>query len=119
MTQAEIRRGLPVWLLVVAGVAGTVLAVWGLHMTAGLLGPILLAFVLTVTVHPLPGWLVGKGVPRKLAVFLSVVAAYFKMIGLARGGVVSVGRVGGVRRGGWGPPKHHRGLVQGGARRGA
>jgi predicted PurR-regulated permease PerM len=93
MSQAEIRRGLPVWLLVVAGVAGTVLVIWGLHTTAGLLGPILLAFVLTVTVHPLPGWLVRKGVPRKLAVFLSVVAADGILIGLAVAVVVSLGQL--------------------------
>ena len=72
----------PPWLPLVVGVAGTFIAVWGLHAMAGLIGPILLAFVLTVTVHPLPGWLVGKGVPRKLAVFLSVVVADGILIGL-------------------------------------
>jgi AI-2 transport protein TqsA len=93
VTQAEIRRGFPVWLPVVVGVAGTVIAIWGLHAMAGLLGPILLAFVLTVTVHPLPGWLGRKGVPRKLAVFLSVVAADGILIGLALAVVLSLGQL--------------------------
>ena len=93
MTQAEVRRVSAVWLPVVGGVAGTVIAIWGLHATAGLLGPILLAFVLTVTVHPLPGWLGRKGVPRGLAVFLSVVAADGILIGLALAVVVSLGQL--------------------------
>jgi len=93
VTQAEIRRASAVWLPVVGGVAGTVIAIWGLHTTAGLLGPILLAFVLTVTVHPLPGWLGRKGVPRGLAVFLSVVAADGILIGLALAVVLSLGQL--------------------------
>jgi predicted PurR-regulated permease PerM len=93
MIETEIRRALPVWLPVVGGVAGTVIAIWGLHTTAGLLGPILLAFVLTVTVQPLPGWLGRKGVPRALAVFLSVAAADGILIGLALAVVVSLGQL--------------------------
>ena len=93
MTQAEIRRGSAVWLPVVGGVAGTAIAIWGLHATAGLLGPILLAFVLTVTVQPLPGWLVGKGCPRALAVFLSVVAADGILICLGLAVVLSLGQL--------------------------
>ena len=93
MTQARIRRDIPVWLPLVAGVAGTFLVIWGLHASAGLLAPILLAFVLTVTVHPLPGWLMGKGVSRKLAVFLSVVLADGILIGLAVAVALSLGQL--------------------------
>ena len=93
MTHARIRRDIPVWLPLVAGVAGTFLVIWGLHASAGLLAPLLLAFVLTVTVHPLPGWLAGKGVSRKLAVFLSVVVADGILIGLAVAVALSLGQL--------------------------
>src|SRR3954470_25011108 len=93
MTGAQMRRSFPVWLPLVAGVAATFIAIWGMHTTAGLLGPILLAFVLTVTVQPLPGWLVRKGMPRALAVFLSVVAADGILIGLALAVVLSLGQL--------------------------
>jgi AI-2 transport protein TqsA len=93
MNQAEIRRASAVWLPVVGGLAGTFIVIWGLRATAGLLGPILLAFVLTVTVQPLPGWLVRKGMPRALAVFLSVVAADGILIGLALAVVLSLGQL--------------------------
>src|SRR4051812_22267396 len=93
MNQAEIRRVSAVWLPVVVGVAGTFIVIAGLRDTSGLIGPILLALVLTVTVHPLPGWLGRKGVPRKLAVFLSVVVADGILVGLALAVVVSLGQL--------------------------
>src|SRR5206468_2992413 len=46
-------RALPLWLIVVLGLAGATIAVWGMHALSGLLAPILLAFVLTVVAQPL------------------------------------------------------------------
>ena len=64
MTEPEVRRTLPLWLTVVLGVAGTALAIWGIRAAAPILGPVVLAFVLTVSVHPLVGALVRRGVRR-------------------------------------------------------
>ena len=61
LTGPAARASLPPWLITVLGAAGTIVAVWRLHAGAALLGPVLPAFVLTVVVHPLPGWLAGKG----------------------------------------------------------
>src|SRR4051812_50156744 len=64
MAEPEVRRALPLWLIVVLGVAGTAVAIWGIRAAAPILGPVVLAFVLTVTVHPLVGALVRRGVRR-------------------------------------------------------
>jgi AI-2 transport protein TqsA len=93
MTGGEVRRALPLWLTAVLGVAGTVIAVWGLHAAALLVGPILLAFVMTVVVHPLPAWLVRKGVSRKAAVALAVLTADGVLVGLAVAVFLSLGQL--------------------------
>jgi hypothetical protein len=67
LTGPAARASLPPWPTTVLGAAGTIVAVWGLHAGGGLPGLILPAFVLTVVVHPLPGWLAGRGAPRRLA----------------------------------------------------
>ena len=73
MPEPPVGRVLPLWLTVVLGVAGTAVAVWGLSNGAGLLGPIVLAFVLTVVAHPMIGALIRRGMRRALAVALAVV----------------------------------------------
>lgn len=45
----------------------------GLKAGAGILNPILLAFLLTMCVTPLPEWLIRKGAPKGLAIALSLV----------------------------------------------
>src|SRR3954470_3062797 len=66
MAEPEVRRALPLWLIVVLGAAGRAVAIWGIRAAAPILGPLFLAFVLTVTVHPLVGALVRRGMRRGL-----------------------------------------------------
>src|SRR6476619_1580957 len=51
MTQVYVQRALPRWLIVILGVAGTVVALAGIRSAAGLIGPVFLALMLVVTVH--------------------------------------------------------------------
>jgi AI-2 transport protein TqsA len=74
MTRPAPGRALPLWLIVVLGVAGTAGALWGIHAAAPLLGPVVLAFVLTVVAHPMIGALRRHGVPKWLAVAAAVLA---------------------------------------------
>src|SRR4051794_15803229 len=91
MTEPEVRRTLPLWLTVVLGVAGTAVAIGGIRAAAPILGPVVLAFVLTVTVHPLVGALVRRGVRRGLAVAVAVLVVDGGLIAFALALLVSVG----------------------------
>jgi predicted PurR-regulated permease PerM len=86
-------RALPLWLTVVLGLAGATLAVWGMHALSGLLGPILLAFVLTIVAQPLVPLLVRHGWPRWLAVAVLVVAVDGGLIAFTLAIVVSLGQL--------------------------
>jgi AI-2 transport protein TqsA len=93
MSEPAVRRVLPLWLTVVLGVAGTAVAVWGIHTAARVLGPIILAFVLTVVAHPLTGALVRRGVRRGLAVAVAVLVVDGGLIAFAIALLVSIGQL--------------------------
>ena len=73
--------------------AGTAGAVWGIHAAAPILGPIVLAFVLTVVAHPIIGALVRRGVRRAIAVAIAVLLVDGGLIGFALALVVSFGQL--------------------------
>jgi AI-2 transport protein TqsA len=93
MPEPEVGRVLPLWLTVVLGTAGTAGALWGLHAAAPILGPVVLAFVLTVVAHPVTGALVDRGVRRGLAVAIAVVLVDGGLIAFALALVLSVGQL--------------------------
>jgi predicted PurR-regulated permease PerM len=86
-------RALPLWLTVVLGVAGTAVALWGISAAAPVLGPVVLAFVLTVVAHPLIGALVRRGVRRGLAVAATVIVVDGGLILFTLALVVSIGQL--------------------------
>lgn len=93
MTADRAGRGLPRWLTVVLGAAGTAVAVLGLQAAAPVAAPVLLAFVLTVTVHPLIGRLQRAGWPRWAAVTAAVVVVDGALIALVAAVVLSLGQL--------------------------
>jgi predicted PurR-regulated permease PerM len=93
MPEPEVGRVLPVWLTVVLGVAGAAGALWGLHAAAPILGPIVLAFVLTVVAHPVIGALVRRGAPRPIAVAAAVFIVDGGLIAFAVALAVSFGQL--------------------------
>ncbi len=76
-------RALPLWLTVVLGVAGTAVAVAGISVGASIVGPVVLAFALTVVAHPMIGALVRRGVRRGLAVAITVLVVEGVLLGFA------------------------------------
>jgi len=84
---------LPIWSTVVLGLAGAAVTLWGLHASAALVAPVLLAFVLTVVAHPVVGALTRRGVPRWLAVAGLVLAVDGGLVGFTLAIIVSVGRL--------------------------
>lgn len=54
------------------GAAALVIIVAGLKLAAGLVNQILLAFLLTICITPLPEWLIRKGIPKGLSIIISL-----------------------------------------------
>jgi AI-2 transport protein TqsA len=93
MPEPQVGRVLPLWLTVVLGVAGTAVAIWGLRAGAPILGPVVLALVLTVVAHPIIGGLVRRGVHRGLAVAIAVLVVEGVLIGFAVALFLSFGQL--------------------------
>jgi AI-2 transport protein TqsA len=93
MPAPAVGRVLPLWLTIVLGVAGTAVAVWGIHAAARILAPVVLAFVLTVVAHPIIGALARRGVRRGLAVAVAVLVVDGGLIAFALALVVSFGQL--------------------------
>lgn len=54
------------------GAAALVIIVAGLKLASGLVNQILLAFLLTMCITPLPEWLIRKGVPKGISIVISL-----------------------------------------------
>ena len=63
---------MPRGLIVILGLAALVVTVAGIQVAASIVGPIFLALMLTVAVHPLPEWLHRKGLPTWLATIAAI-----------------------------------------------
>ena len=93
MSEPAVQRALPLWLTVVLGVAGTAVALWGIHAASSILGPVVLAFVLTVVAHPLIGVLVRHGMRRGLAIAVAVLVIEGGLIAFVLALVISIGQL--------------------------
>lgn len=87
------RQPVPRGVVVLLGMAGAVVAVAGMRATAGLLSPLLLALILTVTVSPVTGWLRRLGTPAWLAAVATVTILYVLLFLLAGAMVLSMARL--------------------------
>src|SRR4051794_5593202 len=93
MPERQVGRVLPLWLVVLLGVAGTAGAFAGIHSYREILGPIIPAFVLTVVAHPLIGSLVRRGLRRGLAIAVAVVLVDGGLIAFALALALSFGQL--------------------------
>jgi AI-2 transport protein TqsA len=93
MSEPGVRRAVPLWLTVVLGVAGSAVALWGIHAAASVLGPVVLAFVLTVVAYPLIGALVRHRVRRGIAVAVAVLVVDGGLIAFAIAIILSIGQL--------------------------
>ncbi|GAB17445.1 hypothetical protein GOEFS_033_00070 [Gordonia effusa NBRC 100432] len=86
-TAAVPQWSLPRGLIVLVSVAGLVVTVAGIKSVAGIVGPVFLALMLTIAVHPAGRWLRGKGCPRWLA-FLTVLSSVYAILIALFGSIV-------------------------------
>ena len=85
-----VTSGLPRALIIILGLAAGVVVAAGMRAIPGIIGPVFLALVLTITVDPIRGWLIRRGASRavaSLAVFLTV---FVIMAGLLVAAVVGI-----------------------------
>lgn len=84
---------LPRGLIVLLGLAAGMVTVAGLRSVAGILGPVFLALMVTIAVHPMLGWARRRHVPRWLAVVATLVTVYIGLFVLAASLALSVARL--------------------------
>jgi AI-2 transport protein TqsA len=85
------RSGPPRALLLLLGLAAAFIVIAGMHTLAHLIGPVFLALVLTIVMHPLRR-LIGRRLPDWAATVVCLVALYAVLIGLAVSIAVSAAR---------------------------
>ena len=73
---------MPRGLMIAIGVAAVLVAALGLQAFAGVVAPVFLALVLSITVQPLRRLPVRHGLPAWLGTVLSLVAVYAMVVGL-------------------------------------
>jgi predicted PurR-regulated permease PerM len=83
---------LPRTVVLLLGVAAAVVALAGMKSGASIIGPTVLALVLTIGVHPLHRWLRDKGIPSWAAVAAVLTAVYGILLGFVAALVVSLAR---------------------------
>lgn len=77
------QAGLPRGLLILLGLAAATVTLAGIRSIGSILGPAFLALELAIAVHPLRGWLRGRGVPAWLTNLLVITSAYAIVLALA------------------------------------
>ena len=89
------RRGaLPRALVILIGVAATVVVVAGIQATAWLIGPAFLALIVVIAVAPVHGWLRRHGWPGWATTLVLILLVYGILLGLALGIIFSLARLG-------------------------
>jgi len=84
---------LPRVALVLLVAASLTVALAGVRAIAEIVGPAVLALVLTITVHPIRRRMVRRGLPEWLVSLTVVVSVYFLLIGVTVAVVYSIGRL--------------------------
>lgn len=76
--------------VILLGLAGAVVVIFGIYALRGVVAPVFLALVLTICVHPLRGWLVRLGVKRGVATVLAILAVFALIAGFVALLLISV-----------------------------
>jgi len=77
-----VQPALPRGLIILLGIASALVAALGMRQFSGILGPVFLALVLSITVHPVRRLADRHGLPSWLGVILSLIAVYGIVAGL-------------------------------------
>jgi AI-2 transport protein TqsA len=81
---------LPRAAVILLGLAGAAIVVFGIAALRGVVAPVFLALVLTICVHPLRVWLVGIGIKRGVATVTAILAVFALIAGFVALLIISV-----------------------------
>ena len=90
------ERARPFALTLLFGAAAFTIVLAGIRSIADIIGPVFLALVITVTLHPIRLWLEGRRFPTWAASVLMLLAAYFVLFLLTLALMVSVAQLAGL-----------------------
>ncbi|UYM03517.1 AI-2E family transporter [Solicola gregarius] len=95
-TDLSAPTGLPRGLLILLGAGAAFLVIFGLRATSDIIGPIFLALVLVIAVHPVRGWCERRGLPTWVATFAALIAVYAILVAMVLALVVAGARFAGL-----------------------
>lgn len=84
---------LPRGVVVLLGIASGVVTLAGIRALSGIVGPVVLALMLTIAVHPLTVRMRDRGTPGWLATLIGLVGVYLIVLGIAVALVISAARL--------------------------
>jgi predicted PurR-regulated permease PerM len=87
------ERIAPRAVLVLVGAAAFVVAVAGVRAASGIVGPVFLALVISITLHPLRPLLERRGIPNWAASVVMLLAAYAVLLLLTLALIISIGQL--------------------------
>lgn len=79
---AAVPWSIPRGLIVLLAIASAVVAVAGIRVFSGIVGPVFLALILTIAVQPIQGWALRRGLRPWMGMLAAVVAVYAILIAL-------------------------------------
>ena len=92
MPRSSTYLALPRGLLILLGLAAAVISIGGIRSASSLIGPIFLALVLTIAVHPLRTYAARLGVPAWAGTLVGIVGAYAVLLCLTLAILVAIAR---------------------------
>ncbi len=87
------QGALPRIVIVLVVLAALTITIAGIRSVSGIIGPAFLALVLTITVHPMRGWLHRRRLPEWAASTVMLLAVYLMIIVVSLALAVSIGRL--------------------------
>lgn len=88
----ESRTALPRPVIVLTGMAAATVVIAGMKLSSGLLGPVMLALVMTIAAHPMRGWLTRHHFPGWAASLTMITTVYLVLLVFSVAVLVSIAR---------------------------
>ena len=92
-TPPEHPYGLPRGVIILLGLAATVITAAGLRTISDIVAPTFLALTLVITAHPLMSLMIRKRVPKALAAVVTLIVVYVVVLGLMGSLALSVAQL--------------------------
>jgi predicted PurR-regulated permease PerM len=86
------QAALPRPVIVLTGMAAATVTIAGMKLSSGILGPVMLALVMTIAAHPMRGWLTRRHFPGWAASLTMIATVYLVLVVFALAVLASIAR---------------------------